>query len=857
MTEHSGIGIESARVSVKSRREQPSLFAESVALLLYILGGILTLHFTLRMPLNLPAYGAVIAGAVAVPSLLHLRHRWKIWLLLLAGLGLAGVFFRKELLRGAAIFRMELIDGINRYFGTQFYAEYIRRDEGALTVLLVFGSAFLSCLVGAAIVGWRSSTILLLAELPLGWIGVNLRDTPLLSGLVPLALSFFMVYAMRCASLGNRTRKHSRRICSPAQSQEAALKGSMSVLAMALTVSLLIGLLVPRESYTWNQPLLELGREPYLNLDKFTPDRLSGSTASMGIGGGPLGRADQLAPLGELHLRVEHTDAAVPMYLRGYVGGVYRGDRWSELEPAAFQENQALFDAFQQAGIPPAALSGAFADFLSQSEQPPSLNTMRIRRINADSRWLYLPYHVRGLPEQDAWAPEDFRTEGALRSLGRGDGYTLRAYIYPEGELLRDGAALWEQYRQSGGEGAALQEGYGAFVREWYTRLPEKGLGRLRQEYTPERIQGLSPEQQAAVVRQGLSACRYDTAPGRTPAGADFVEHFLYESRRGYCMHFASAAVLMFRAMGVPARYVEGYVVRPEDYQGHQADIYDRNAHAWPEIYLEPYGWVPVEVTPGADGALTAEPEEDASPEPPASVPPEDIPPEDTASSAETSGTDSSGAQLESQEGEGDRTPASSGAEDALPEENKGEEQTAEALPDWLSRLLLLSGCILGLLLLTGAGILLRRRLLLKRRERLFSQRNRNRAALTVYAYILRLLEEEGLRPGHLSPADFAAQAAQDPLAAAAEEGFGMEQAAALALEARFSGRHLSGERLEELTAFAERLERILYQARKPLGRLWLYWISPLISLKPSHGKDSHDSHERKRPKTAGTHWTE
>ena len=158
---------------------------------------------------------------------------------------------------------------------------------------------------------------------------------------------------------------------------------------------------------------------------------------------------------------------------------------------------------------------------------------------------------------------------------------------------------------------------------------------------------------------------------------------------------------------------------------------------------------------------------------------------------------------------------------------------------------------------MTGAGILLRRRLLLKRRERLFSQRNRNRAALAVYAYILRLLEEEGLRPGHLSPADFAAQAAQDPLAAAAEEGFGMEQAAALALEARFSGRHLSGERLEELTAFAERLERILYQARKPLGRLWLYWISPLISLKPSHGKDSHDSHERKRPKTAGTHWTE
>ena len=92
------------------------------------------------------------------------------------------------------------------------------------------------------------------------------------------------------------------------------------------------------------------------------------------------------------------------------------------------------------------------------------------------------------------------------------------------------------------------------------------------------------------------------------PLNADPVEYFLFESGEGYCQHFASAAVLMFRLLGVPARYAAGCVVYPEDFVRQedgtwQAVATDESAHAWAEIFLPDYGWVPVEATPPASDA--------------------------------------------------------------------------------------------------------------------------------------------------------------------------------------------------------------------------------------------------------------
>ena len=103
----------------------------------------------------------------------------------------------------------------------------------------------------------------------------------------------------------------------------------------------------------------------------------------------------------------------------------------------------------------------------------------------------------------------------------------------------------------------------------------------------------------------------YTYQPGITPYGQDFVSYFLKKNRRGYCAHFASAATLLLRNCGIPARYVEGYAIDPEDigengkiltdqkvsdyYQGYreltdtgvvQVDVTDANAHAWVEITI-------------------------------------------------------------------------------------------------------------------------------------------------------------------------------------------------------------------------------------------------------------------------------
>lgn len=105
------------------------------------------------------------------------------------------------------------------------------------------------------------------------------------------------------------------------------------------------------------------------------------------------------------------------------------------------------------------------------------------------------------------------------------------------------------------------------------------------------------------------------------PKGSDAVEFFLGTSRQGYCMHYASASALILRELGVPARYVSGYVVgnyKKNDVSGmYEATVLDSYAHAWVEIYLEGIGWIPVEVTNGYSvspvGEVTYRPTENGS----------------------------------------------------------------------------------------------------------------------------------------------------------------------------------------------------------------------------------------------------
>ena len=92
---------------------------------------------------------------------------------------------------------------------------------------------------------------------------------------------------------------------------------------------------------------------------------------------------------------------------------------------------------------------------------------------------------------------------------------------------------------------------------------------------------------------------RYDLQAPEAPAGADPVLHFLTESRRGFCVHFASALALLGRELGVPTRFVGGYAGGRRVGEGTVFEA--RHAHAWVEAYVEGR-WITLDPTPGGGG---------------------------------------------------------------------------------------------------------------------------------------------------------------------------------------------------------------------------------------------------------------
>ena len=85
----------------------------------------------------------------------------------------------------------------------------------------------------------------------------------------------------------------------------------------------------------------------------------------------------------------------------------------------------------------------------------------------------------------------------------------------------------------------------------------------------------------------------------------NYVESFLFDAGEGYCVHYASAMVVMLRACGIPSRYVNGYL-RPEAGDGIIEHIMGSSAHSWAEAYISGIGWVrmePTKIMERAEGA--------------------------------------------------------------------------------------------------------------------------------------------------------------------------------------------------------------------------------------------------------------
>ncbi|WP_040285148.1 DUF4129 domain-containing transglutaminase family protein [Sporosarcina koreensis] len=88
----------------------------------------------------------------------------------------------------------------------------------------------------------------------------------------------------------------------------------------------------------------------------------------------------------------------------------------------------------------------------------------------------------------------------------------------------------------------------------------------------------------------------------------DYVDQFLFETKRGYCDNFSTSMVVMLRSAGIPARWVKGYapgeLKRDEDRKRYYS-VTNNQAHSWVEAYMPGYGWMPFEPTIGFNGVST------------------------------------------------------------------------------------------------------------------------------------------------------------------------------------------------------------------------------------------------------------
>ncbi len=247
--------------------------------------------------------------------------------------------------------------------------------------------------------------------------------------------------------------------------------------------------------------------------------------------------------------------------------------------------------------------------------------SLEIRYEDFNTGYLFAPlktWSVGGVDPTDyAWEEAGLRW---TRQKGYGTEYTLRYFRMNAGqqefdrfleeagkngkeELSGDG---WEEMLRECGQrkgDAVTREDFLAYRSEIYENyLGEVRLSPKVSSFLHEITQNKTTDiEKLRAIEQELQSYTYTRTPGELPdwveEEGEFMDYFLLECREGYCTYFATAFVLLARAEGIPARYVQGYCVPVQ--KGGETYVDSSMAHAWPEVYLEGAGWIPFEPTPG------------------------------------------------------------------------------------------------------------------------------------------------------------------------------------------------------------------------------------------------------------------
>lgn len=307
----------------------------------------------------------------------------------------------------------------------------------------------------------------------------------------------------------------------------------------------------------------------------------------------PEGELDQLKAFGgngrtALQITMSNPE---PMYFRGFVGEQFDGKSWCPGDGATAVSFSDLFYWLHE------------KDFYGQSQagdlyardykgKPGSIDV-----INKDAcaQYIYTPYSLNQTEEKIAQKRQigdrNIESEEGLRSYHfQCTNQALKKSYVLQNKLgrLKDDAYL------------DAEESYRKYVYKNDLNL-DKEEEALMSQLLGEKKERTVAEAQVLILNYLNENIKYSK---KTLENGDeaVLPYFLKVSKSGYAPLYATAATLMMRYCGIPARYVEGYILPKEKVEMMNADeafaLTQNYAHAWCEFYLDGIGWIPFETVP-------------------------------------------------------------------------------------------------------------------------------------------------------------------------------------------------------------------------------------------------------------------
>lgn len=295
------------------------------------------------------------------------------------------------------------------------------------------------------------------------------------------------------------------------------------------------------------------------------------------------------------------------MYLRGYVGDKYNQGKWENLPPKEYYQKLPLIESLKRFDFNP--LTQISRVVMIENAESKS-NQIKIKNKDASSLYIYHPYELKeydSIEDIKNWGDSFLTSEKSAGAKNYkydvADGQT-RKWTESYGKLFTMEDEYSDEVKSQLDKYFVAESYSNVDIYEKYIELSTNDVLALQ----PILGEPKDPKREHMGYKDAINRVQsyfkdnavYTEKGGVEKANAEFVKSFL-AAPKGFDSQFASIATLMFRYYGIPARYVEGYVVSHDDVSKMRAnkpyELPLKNAHAWTEIYVDGYGWVPVEVT--------------------------------------------------------------------------------------------------------------------------------------------------------------------------------------------------------------------------------------------------------------------